>query len=108
MPDLEPRKGMPSPRLTEAEFRRRYLDQFRDPAFAPLAGELDRIASAAWDAYSHSRKSPHTRKADPGFADPDYDLSVDWIAASEAVREAQRRPEPRRAGGHCSVNAMAA
>ena len=95
MTDLEPRKGSPSPRLAEPEFRRRFLGQFQDPAYDPLQAELGRIADAAWDAYSHSRKSPHTRKAGPGFADPDYDLSVDWIAAREAIREARapaRRP----------------
>lgn len=91
MTDLEPRKGTPSPRLTEPEFRRRFLGRFQDPAYDPLQAELGRIADAAWDAYSHSRKSPRTRKAGPGFADPDYDLSVDWIAAREAIREAERR-----------------
>ena len=29
----EPRKGMPSVELDEAEFRRRFLSQFSDPAF---------------------------------------------------------------------------
>lgn len=91
MTDLEPRKGTPSPRLAEAEFRRRFLEQFQDPAYGPLQTELGRITDAAWDAYSHSRKSPRTRKAGPGFADPGYDLSVDWIAARDAIREAQRR-----------------
>jgi hypothetical protein len=89
--DLEPRKGMPSPRLNEEEFRRRFLGRFQDPAYDPLQAELDRIAAAAWDAYSQSRKSPHTRKAGPGFADPDYELSVDWITAREAIREAEHR-----------------
>ena len=77
MGSSEPRKGMPSPRLGEREFRARFLSQFRDPIFEPLGDELDRIAAAAWDAYSHQRKSPRTRKAGPGFADPDYDLSVE-------------------------------
>ncbi|WP_221938782.1 flavodoxin family protein [Mycobacterium sp. KBS0706] len=91
MSDLDPRKGMPSPRLSEEEFRRRFLGRFQDPAYDPLQAELDRIAAAAWDAYSHSRKSPHTRKAGSSFADPDYNLSVDWIAASEAIRAAGHR-----------------
>jgi multimeric flavodoxin WrbA len=89
----EPRKGMPSPRLPEAEFKRRFLGQFIDPAFDPLRGDLERIAAAAWDAYENSRKSPQTRKAGPQFADPDYDLAVDWIAAHQAVAAAQRRHE---------------
>lgn len=86
----EPRKGMPSPRLDEATFRSRFLEQFRDPAFDPMREALDRVAGAAWDAYSHSRKSPQTVKAGPGYADPDYDLSVDWIAARHAIEEARR------------------
>jgi hypothetical protein len=63
MPQLTPRKGMPSPRLNEAEFRQRFLGQFQDPAFESLASELDKIAAVAWDAYKHSRKAPRTRKA---------------------------------------------
>ena len=91
MPASEPRKGMPSPRLDEPEFRRRFLDSFQDPGYEPLAAELDRIATAAWDAYANSRKSPRTRKAGPEFADPDYDLSVDWLSARDAIHEAQRK-----------------
>jgi multimeric flavodoxin WrbA len=87
----EPRKGMPSPRLAEDEFKRRFRLQFTDPAFAPLAGELEKVAAAAWDAYRHSRKSPHTQKAGSNFADPDYDLSIDWMNAREAIAAAQRQ-----------------
>lgn len=87
----EPRKGMPSPKLTRAEFTERYLSRFVDPAFAPMAGELDKIAAIAWEAYRDGRKSPVTRKAGKGFADPDYDLSVEWIAAKAAIDAAQKR-----------------
>ena len=38
MSDVTPRKGMPSPRLSENDFRRRYLEQFSDPAFGPRRG----------------------------------------------------------------------
>jgi multimeric flavodoxin WrbA len=91
----EPRKGMPSPRLSEDEFKRRFREQFKDPAFDPLLGELEKITAAAWDAYAHSRKAPHTRKAGPGFADPDYDLALDWLRARDAIREAQARHDDR-------------
>jgi multimeric flavodoxin WrbA len=87
----EPRKGMPSPRLGEDEFKRRFRNQFQDPKFDALKAELDRVTQAAWDAYEHSRKSPRTRKAGPGYADPDYDLALDWIAAAEALKTAARR-----------------
>ena len=95
MPRLSPRKGMPSPRLSAAEFRKRFLSQFQDSSFEPLNAELDRIAAAAWEAYEGHRKSPRTRKAGREFADPDYDLSVDWLAARAAIADAQRRHEER-------------
>jgi multimeric flavodoxin WrbA len=95
MPDTRPRRGMPSPRLDEREFRARFLSQYRDPAFEPLAAELDRIAAAAWDAYEHSRKAPHTRKAGAEFADPSYDLAVDWLDARAAIKQAERRHADR-------------
>ena len=90
-----PRKGMPDTKLDEATFRARYLQQFRDPAFRALDGELERIVQVAWEAYAEHRKAPITRKAGPGFADPHYDLSVDWLAAREAIREAQARHDDK-------------
>ena len=89
----EPRKGMPSPQLDEAEFRKRFLcAASSDPAFEPLKAELDqRRVGAAWDGYSNHRKAPRTRKAGPGFADPDYDLADDWLAAHEAIRAGPAR-----------------
>ena len=89
MPEV--RKGMPDVQLTREEFVRRFRERFADPGFEPLTDALDRIADAAWDAYDNSRKAPHTRKAGPGYADPDYDLSVDWIEASRKIEEAEQR-----------------
>ena len=57
MADPDVRKGMPPVKLSREEFESRYKSQFVDPAFAPLADELDAIVGAAWDAYSHSRKA---------------------------------------------------
>jgi multimeric flavodoxin WrbA len=85
------RKQMPGAELSKDEFKKRYCQQFFDPAFAPLSQDVDRIVEIAWQAYSASRKAPKTRKAGPGHADPDYDLSVEWIAASEGIKEAERR-----------------
>ena len=88
-----PRKGMPEVRLDEAEFKRRFRSQYLDPAFGPLGAELDRIAQAAWEGYAASRKSPRTEKAGPGYADPDYDLAIDWIGAKRAIAQAQAEYE---------------
>src|SRR6266508_364119 len=68
MSRLTPRKGMPSPRLNGDEFRKRFLAQFQDPAFDSLGRELDSIAAAAWDAYSHSRPAPACRSHQAGHS----------------------------------------
>jgi multimeric flavodoxin WrbA len=89
----EPRKGMPSPRLDEAEFKRRFLTQFCDPAFDTLSSELNRISQTAWDAYVNARKAPRTQKAGKGYEDPDYDLALDWIATAASIQDAVQRHE---------------
>src|ERR1700709_1892413 len=91
MAEADSGRGMPSVERSREEFEQRYRSRFKDPAFKPLQRELDAIISAAWDGYSHSRKSPNTRKAGPGFADPDYEISIDWLAARDAILAAQRR-----------------
>jgi hypothetical protein len=91
-----PAQGNPGAELDRVEFARRYLQQFVDPAFDAVRGELDHVAAIAFENYSASRKAPVTRKAGPGYADPDYDLSVDWIAAKQTIDNAQKRHEDQR------------
>lgn len=91
MADADIRKEMPSVKLTKAEFETRFRNRFADPAFDHLQGEIAAILEAAWDGYSHSRKAPRTRKAGPEFADPDYHLAIDWIAARDAIAAAQKQ-----------------
>lgn len=91
MTEADLRKGMPPVKLSREAFERRYKSQFVDPAFTPLQRELDAIVGAAWDAYSHARKAPVTRKAGPGFSDPDYDIAIDWLDARAQILAAQRR-----------------
>jgi multimeric flavodoxin WrbA len=90
MTEADVRKGMPPVKLGRDAFEKRYRSRFADPVFAPLERELASIVAAAWDAYSNSRKSPLTRRAGPGFADPEYEIAIDWLAAHEAVAAAQR------------------
>src|SRR5262245_33855450 len=87
---------MPSPQLDEQDFRDRFLQQFADPAFAQFREEIDQIAKVAWEGYSKGRKSPVTRKAGKQFADPDYELSVEWLAARQAIRQAQHEHTSKR------------
>lgn len=83
------RKGQAPPTLERTEFRRRFMDSYRDPAFKAESQALARIELIAWDAYQEGRKAPVTRKAGPGYADPDYELSVDWLEVRERVEKAQ-------------------
>ena len=98
MARIKVRKGMPSVQLTKALFAERLKERFYDPAFAPLQAEIARIVDAAWDGYDNSRKSPRTRPAGPGYADPKYELSAEWTAARAAVRAAERRQKSPASG----------
>jgi multimeric flavodoxin WrbA len=96
----EIRALQPSTQLSREEFERRIGERFHDPAFDAVRDELRRVMDVAWEGYHQYRKSPRTRKAGPGFADPDFDLPVEWHATREAIGEAQRRHDdldaPRR------------
>jgi multimeric flavodoxin WrbA len=83
------RKGQAPGHLERREFHERFMEPYRDPAFKPEAKSLERLESIAWKAYEEGRKSPVTRKAGAGFADPDYELSVDWLAARDRIQKAQ-------------------
>src|SRR5262245_27325105 len=85
------RKGMPSVELSKTEFARRFRNRFYDPAFEPHADKIDALMEVAWDAYSDGRKSPRTRRAGPGYADPDHELSLEWIEARRAIDAAAAR-----------------
>ena len=83
------RKGQTPGPLPRSEFSVRFRGSYADPAFRAEDAALVRLEEIAWQAYSEGRKAPITRKAGPGYADPDYDLSVDWIAAKERIDKAQ-------------------
>ena len=84
------RKGQGSVELDKEAFRRRFAARFTDPIFDPARDSIDDLADRAWDAYQDSRKAPLTRAAGDEFADPSYQLSVEWLEARAAIREAAR------------------
>ena len=65
------------------------MESFLDPAFQSEAEAISRVEAIAWDAYQEGRKAPVTRKAGPGYANPDYDLSVEWLQTRERIEQAQ-------------------
>jgi multimeric flavodoxin WrbA len=84
----EARKGQAPDKLSREQFRQRFTRRFYDPAFRAEREAIDRLEAIAWDNYRNSRKAPITEKAGPGAAAPDYDLSVEWKAASDRLRAA--------------------
>jgi len=91
----EVRKGQAPGQIAHDEFIERFEQSFTDPKFDPERPAIARIAEIAWHNYKDGRKAPVTRKAGPGFADPGYELSVEWSAARERINAAQARQRDR-------------
>lgn len=87
---IEIRKGQAPAQLGRAEFSERFRDAYFDPAFRVEEQSIARLEEIAWQIYLVGRKSPFTQKAGPGYVDPDYDLSVEWLATKERIDVAQR------------------
>src|SRR5438477_7684306 len=87
------RTGQGSTRLSREEFQRRWKERFYDPAFVAEKESIDRLAEIAWQAYEDHRKSPRTRKAGPEFADPEYELALEWLEARQQIFAAQKQHE---------------
>ena len=63
-------KEMASVALTREQFAERFRAAYADPAFGSVGAELEAVLETAWQAYSAHRKSPRTRRAGEGYADP--------------------------------------
>ena len=92
------RTGQAPGGLDRAAFGERFRRQFYDPAFDGDRAAIARLEAIAWDGYANSRKSPITAPAGPGFADPAYELPVEWRATRDRLHAAavrQRDPATR-------------
>jgi multimeric flavodoxin WrbA len=85
------RTGQAPPQLAREEFAVRFRASFIDPAFRAEDNSLARLEDIAWQAYADGRKAPLTKKAGPGYVDPDYELSLDWIATKHRIDAAQKQ-----------------
>lgn len=89
-PVPEPRKVGDSAQIDKETFRSRFRQRFYDPAFDSSSPQIEALMEIAWHAYEESRKSPRTRAAGPEFANPEYQLSEQWLQARAEIRKAQR------------------
>jgi len=87
------RTGQAPPKLSRAEFKRRFERSYVDPRFDAERDAIARLEEIAWQNYTDGRKAPHTRKAGPEFADPDYDLSIDWLETRGRLHAAAARQQ---------------
>ncbi|MRW90699.1 NADPH-dependent FMN reductase [Duganella sp. FT80W] len=85
------RRGQAPAQLGRDEFHLRFMRSFEDPAFEPVREALAQVEQVAWRNYDAGRKAPRTRKAGPGFADPEYELSVEWTATRDRLLAAEKR-----------------
>lgn len=87
----KPRTGQAPPMLGREEFGKRFRQSFYDPSFEKEEEAIGRLEEIAWKNYQDDHKSPRTRKAGPGFSNPDFDLSVEWLEAHEKVEAAEKK-----------------
>jgi len=96
---VDVRTGQGNVKLTRDEFERRFRQRFSDPEFEQVHAQLVEIVDVAWKAYDEYHKSPRKRKAGPGFADPEFELPLEWLETRERIQQAEReRKDPSGAG----------
>jgi multimeric flavodoxin WrbA len=77
--------------LTREQFRDRFYARFYDPVFDGVRAELEKILEKAWDGYIRYRKSPRTKAAGTGFADPGITLAAEWLETRARIQAAEKR-----------------
>ncbi len=85
------RTGQAPAALTREQFHERFSRRFYDPAYAVEQAAIARIEDIAWAALQEGRKAPLTRAAGRGFADPTYQISVEWLETRKRLRIAQKQ-----------------
>ena len=85
------RKGQAPPKLGKDEFHLVFRRSFDDPRFDAVQDELAKVEAIAYANYQDSHKAPITVKAGAGFADPDYDLSIEWKTTHDALLAAEQK-----------------
>jgi multimeric flavodoxin WrbA len=85
----KPRLGQAPAKLGRDEFHLQFQRSHRDAAFDEVRDALASVEEVAWDNYTKGHKVLLTEKAGPGFADPDYALSVEWKTTRDRLLAAE-------------------
>ncbi len=81
--------------LTKEQFRERFFAKFYDPVFEEVRPELEKVFEKAWDGYIVYRKSPRKKPAGPDYADPAFELPIEWLETRAKIDAAERRQKDR-------------
>ena len=108
---IQIRREQAPARLERTEFGVRFRASFVDPAFRAEDRSIAKLEEIAWQAYAEGRKAPFTQDAGAGYADPGYQLSIEWVATRKRIDDAQRTFPGNRACGidprDCSITRRA-
>ena len=105
---IDIRKGQGDVKLTRDEFERRLRERFYDPEFQRVERQIAEVVEVAWKVYDDYHKSPRKRKAGPGFADPEFELPVEWLDTRERIQAAEREQKDTSRQGRILLIAGAA
>lgn len=89
--------------LTKEQFRERFFARFYDPVFEDVAPELEKVFEKAWDGYIVYRKSPRRRPAGEGYADPSFQLPVEWLQTRAKIDDAEKRQKDQKSASRILV-----
>jgi multimeric flavodoxin WrbA len=84
------RTGQAPTPLTRAQFQERFQQRYYDPTYDGEREAIARLETIAWQALQDGRKAPITQPAGRGYADPAYELSVEWLDTRARLLAAQR------------------
>ncbi len=90
------RRGQIPAALERKEFGVRFRAAYADPAFRHEDAAIAALEEIAWDGYITNRKAPMTQVAGTSFADPTYELSVEWLATKKSIESAQEQQQDAR------------
>jgi multimeric flavodoxin WrbA len=83
------RRGQIPVALERKEFGTRFRASYADPAFRNEDVAIAKLEEIAWNGYITNRKAPKMQAAGAGFANPTYELSVEWLATKKRIETAQ-------------------
>ena len=85
---VDVRKGQGDVKLTREEFARRLRERFYDPEFEQCRATDRGDHRRRVDGLRRISQEPAQAQSRPGFADPEFELPVEWLE----TRERNQRP----------------